>query len=216
MRTLNILREADSLRLEQQEEVKFGRITDVRFVANFILHVETNCTGLNFLMLNQLKFSVIMEVEEHIILKEIEASGSKFLCNLEVGDEVIVDLGNNIYRKAVIESESFSAPSGATYISVSVFNKILSTNKKYAVPIWDLYPLDSKKIGYTAYIDSLSPRGRNFSGRGSYALICEGEILKKVEYCLGRKDANERLLDEYILKEYDINKVYSNGLIYNK
>ena len=157
-----------------------------------------------------------MEIEEFIILQEIKASASSFLQNLKIGDKVIVDLTGSIYREAVIESESYLAPSGATYIDVSVFNKILSTNKKYAVPIWDLYPLGSKKIVYTAYIYSLNPRGTHFSGRGSYELVCEGKTLKKVDSCLGRKDANERLLDEDILRSYGINQVYSNNLIYNK
>lgn len=157
-----------------------------------------------------------MEIEEFIILKEIETSGNNFLQNLKVGDKVIVDLTNDIYREATVESEPYSAPSGATYINISVFNKILSTNKKCAVPIWDLYPLGSKEIVYTAYIYSLSRRGENFSGRSSYELVCEGKTLKKAYSCLGRKDANERLLDEDMLKSYDITKVYSNGLIYNK
>lgn len=157
-----------------------------------------------------------MEIEEFIIRKEIETSGNSFRQNLKVGDLVIVDLTNDIYREATIESESYSAPSGATYIDISVFNKILSTSKKYAVPVWDLYPLGSKKIVYTAYIYSLSHRGRNFSGRSGYELVCEGKTLKKADGCLGRKDANERLLDEDLLKSYDITKVYSNGLIYNK
>lgn len=65
-------------------------------------------------------------------------------------------------------------------------------------------------------IEALSNRGSNFSGRGSYKLVCEGKILKRVECCLGRKDANERLLDRDMLKSYGINKVYSNGLIYNE
>lgn len=159
-----------------------------------------------------------MEIEEFILLKEIETSASSFLQNLKIGDKVVVELRDSIYREAVIESvESCSAPSGATYINVSVFNKILSTNKKYTVPIWDLYPLGSKKIVYTAYIYSLSPRGPDFSGRGSYKLVCEGKILKKVEGCFGRKNANERLLDEDMLRNYGINQVYSNDLIiYNK
>ena len=158
-----------------------------------------------------------MEIEEFIIRKEIETSGNSFRQNLKVGDSVIVDLTNDIYREAIIESEPYSAPSGATYIDITVFNKILSTSKKYAVPIWDLYPLGSKKIVYTAYIYSLSHRGPNFSGRSSYELVCEGKTLKKADECLGRKDANERLLDEDLLKSYDITKVYSNGfLIYNK
>lgn len=157
-----------------------------------------------------------MEIEEFIIRKEIETSGNSFRQNLKVGDKVIVDLTNDVYREATVESEPYSAPSGATYIDISVFNKILSTSKKYAVPIWDLYPLGSKKIVYTAYIYSLSPRGRNFSGRSGYELVCEGKTLKKADGCLGRKDANERLLDEDLLKSYDITKVYSNGLIYNK
>jgi hypothetical protein len=157
-----------------------------------------------------------MEIEEFIIGKEIETSGNSFCQNLKVGDLVIVDLTNDVYRGAIIESEPYSAPSGATYINISVFNKILSTSKKYAVPIWDLYPLGSKKIVYTAYIYSLSHRGRNFSGRSGYELVCEGKTLKKADGCLGRKDANERLLDEDLLKSYDITKVYSNGLIYNK
>ena len=157
-----------------------------------------------------------MEIEEFIIRKEIETSGNSFRQNLKVGDLVIVDLTNDVYREAIIESEPYSAPSGATYIDISVFNKILSTSKKYAVPVWDLYPLGSKKIVYTAYINSLSHRGPNFSGRSSYELVCEGKTLKKAYGCLGRKDANERLLDEEMLKSYDITKVYSNGLIYNK
>lgn len=157
-----------------------------------------------------------MEIEEFIIRKEIETSGNSFLQNLKVGDKVIVDLTNDIYREATVESEPYSAPSGATYINISVFNKILSTNKKCAVPIWDLYPLGSKEIVYTAYIYSLSRRGKNFSGRSGYELVCEGKTLKKADGCLGRKDANERLLDEGMLKSYDITKVYSNGLIYNK
>lgn len=157
-----------------------------------------------------------MEIEEFILRKEIETSGNSFRQNLKVGDLVIVDLTNDVYREAIIESEPYSAPSGATYINISVFNKILSTSKKYAVPIWDLYPLGSKKIVYTAYIYSLSHRGRNFSGRSGYELVCEGKTLKKADGCLGRKDANERLLDEDLLKSYDITKVYSNGLIYNK
>lgn len=157
-----------------------------------------------------------MEIEEFIIRKEIELSGNSFRQNLKVGDKVIVDLTNDIYREATVESEPYSAPSGATYINISVFNKILSTNKEYAVPVWDLYPLGSKKIVYTAYIYSLSRRGKNFSGRSGYELVCEGKTLKKADGCLGRKDANERLLDEDMLKSYDITKVYSNGLIYNK
>jgi hypothetical protein len=157
-----------------------------------------------------------MEIEEFIIKKEIETSRNSFRQNLKVGDLVIVDLTNDVYRGAIIESEPYSAPSGATYINISVFNKILSTSKKYAVPVWDLYPLGSKKIVYTAYIYSLSHRGRNFSGRSGYELVCEGKTLKKADGCLGRKDANERLLDEDLLKSYDITKVYSNGLIYNK
>lgn len=157
-----------------------------------------------------------MEIEEFILRKEIETSGNSFRQNLKVGDLVIVDLTNDVYREAIIESEPYSAPSGATYINISVFNKILSTSKKYAVPIWDLYPLGSKKIVYTAYIYSLSHRGRNFNGRSGYELVCEGKTLKKADGCLGRKDANERLLDEDLLKSYDITKVYSNGLVYNK
>jgi hypothetical protein len=152
-----------------------------------------------------------MEIEEFIILQEIKASASSFLHNLKIGDKVVVYLTNDIYREAVIESDSYSAPSGATYINVSVFNKILSTNKKYAVPIWDLYPLGSKKIIYTANIYSLSHRGPYFSGRGSYELVCEGKTLKKVQGCLGRKDANKRLLDKGLLKEHGINKVISNS-----
>lgn len=157
-----------------------------------------------------------MEIEEFIIRKEIETSGNSFRQNLKVGDKVIVDLTNDVYREATIESEPYSAPSGATYINISVFNKILSTSKKYAVPVWDLYPLGSKEIVYTAYIYSLSYRGRDYSRRGDYELVCEGKTLKKAYGCSGRKDANERLLDEDMLKSYDITKVYSNGLIYNK
>lgn len=157
-----------------------------------------------------------MEIEEFIIRKEIETSGNSFRQNLKVGDIVIVDLTNDVYREATIESEPYSAPSGATYINISVFNKILSTSKKYAVPVWDLYPLGSKKVVYTAYIYSLSHRGKSFSGRSGYELVCEGKTLKKADGCLGRKDANERLLDEDLLKSYGITKVYSNGLIYNK
>ena len=157
-----------------------------------------------------------MEIGKFIILQEMKASASSFLQNLKIGDRVVVELNDSIYREAIIESESYSAPSGATYIDVSIFNKILSTSTKYAVPIWDLYPLGSKKIIYTAYIYSLSHRGSQFSGRGSYELVCEGKTLKRAGGCLGRKDANERLLDENILKNYGINQVYSNGLIYNK
>ena len=157
-----------------------------------------------------------MEIEEFIIYQEMKASASSFLRNLKIGDKVVVALNDSIYREAVIESESYSAPSGATYINVSVFNKILLTDTKCAVPIWDLYPLGSKKIVYTAYIYSLSHRGPHFSGRSGYELVCEGKTLKRAEGCLGRKDANERLLDEDMLRIYGINQVYSNGLIYNK
>lgn len=152
-----------------------------------------------------------MEIEKFIILQEIKVSASSFLHNLKIGDKVVVDLTNNTYREAVIESDPYSAPSGATYIDVSVFNKILSTNKKHAVPIWDLYPLGSKKIIYTAYIYSLSHRGPYFSGRGSYELVCEGKTLKRVQDCLGRRDANERLLDKELLEKHGINKVISNS-----
>ena len=146
----------------------------------------------------------------------MKASVSSFLQNLKIGDEVVVELGDSIYRKAVIESKSYSASSGATYIDISIFNKFLLTSTKYSVPIWDLYPLGSKKIVYTAYIYSISHRGSHFSGRGTYELVCEGKTLKKAMGCLGRKEANERLLDEDILRNYGINQVYSNGLIYNK
>jgi hypothetical protein len=158
-----------------------------------------------------------MEIQEFIILQEIKASASSFLQNLKIGDKVIVDL-TDIYREAVIESDPYSAPSGATYIDISVLDKFSPTSEKYAVPIWDLYPLGSKKIVYTAYIYSLNRyRGSYFSGRGSYELVCEGKTLKKVEGCLGRKDANKRLLDEDMLRNYGINKVYSNNdLIYNE
>lgn len=156
------------------------------------------------------------EIQEFIMLKEIEVSTSSFLNSLKIGDKVCVDLGNNIYREATIESDPYSAPSGATYINIIVFNKILSENKKYAVPIWDLYPLGSKQIIYDAYIYSLNPRqGTSYSRRGSYELVSEGKRIK-MDYCNGRKDANKKLLDSDMLKSYGINRVYSNGdLIYN-
>lgn len=156
-----------------------------------------------------------MEIEEFILLQEIKASASNFLQNLKIGDKVVCKLNDDIYREAIVISNPYQAPSGATYIDITIVNKILSDNKKCAVPIWDLYPLGSKKIIYTAYIYSLSHRGPHFSGRGSYELVCEGKTLKKAYNCTGRKDANTRLLDVDILKDYNINQVYSNGLIYN-
>lgn len=151
-----------------------------------------------------------MDTGEYIILQEIKASGSSFLQNLKIGDKVIVDFDNNNYKEAIVKSDAFAAPSGATYIS------ILVSNKKYTVPIWDLYPLGSKKIVNKAYIYSLNQRGTSFSGRGSYELVFEGKRIKRVECCTGRKDANARLLDENMLKNYGINQVYSNyNLIYD-
>ena len=157
-----------------------------------------------------------MEIQEFIILKEIQASASSFLNSLKIGDKVCAYIGNNIYREAIVESNPYSAPSGATYIDITVFNKILSESKKYAVPIWDLYPLGNKQIIYDAYIYSLNRlHGTSYSRRGSYELVCEGKRIKW-DYCNGRKDANKKLLDSNMLKSYGINRVYSNGdLIYN-
>lgn len=158
-----------------------------------------------------------MEIEQFIIEQEIRASGSQFLQNLKVGDHVIVYMTNNIFREAIIESEPYSAPSGATYIDVAVLNRVLSSTKRYAVPLWDLHPMGSKSIIYTAYIYSTSYRGPWFNGRGGYRLVCEGKTLKTAAGCYGRKDANARLLDEDLLKKYNINQVYSDGkLIYDK
>lgn len=158
-----------------------------------------------------------MEIEQFIIEQEIRASGSQFLQNLKVGDHVIAYMTNNIFREAIIESEPYSAPSGATYINVLVQDKVLSNTKRYAVPIWDLHPMGSKSIIYTAYIYSTNHRGTWFSGRGGYRLVYEGKTLKTAAGCYGRKDANSRLLDEDLLKKYNINQVYSNGdLVYDK
>lgn len=157
-----------------------------------------------------------MEIQKYIILKETEASVSSFLNSLKIGDKVCVDLGNNIYREATIESNPYTAPSGATYINISVFYKVLSENKRYAVPIWDLYPLGSKQIMHEAYIYSLNRTyGTSYNRRGSYELVCDGKRIKS-DYCAGRKDANKKLIDVDLLKSYGINRVYSNGiLIYN-
>lgn len=157
-----------------------------------------------------------MEIQEFIILKEIQASASSFLNSIKIGDKVCLDMGNDIYREATIKSDPYPAPSGATYITVTVFNKILSKSKDYAVPIWDLYPLGSKQIIYDAYIYSLNHlRGTSYSRRGDYELVCEGKRIK-MDYCYGRKDANKKLLDSNMLKSYGINRVYSNGdLVYN-
>lgn len=157
-----------------------------------------------------------MEIQEFIMLKEIQASASSFLNSIKIGDKVCVDMGNDIYREATIKSDPYPAPSGATYITVTVFNKILSKSKDYAVPIWDLYPLGSKQIIYDAYIYSLNRlRGTSYSRQGDYELVCEGKRIK-MDYCYGRKDANKKLLDSNMLKSYGINRVYSNGdLVYN-
>lgn len=158
-----------------------------------------------------------MEIEQFIIEQEIRASGSQFLQNLKVGDHVITYMTNNIFREAIIESEPYSAPSGATYIDVLVLDKVLPSTKRYAVPLWDLHPMGSKSIIYTAYIYSTNHRGTWFSGRGGYRLVYEGKTLKTASGCYGRKDANSRLLDESLLKKYNINQVYSNGnLVYDK
>lgn len=158
-----------------------------------------------------------MEIEQFIIEQEIRASGSQFLQNLKVGDNVIVNMTNNIFREAIIESEPFAAPSGATYIDVLVLDKVLSSSKRYSVPIWDLHPILSKRIVYTAHIYSKSRRGPWFNGRGGYELVYGGKTLKTVPGCYGRKDANARLLDEDLLKKYNINQVYSDGkLIYDR
>ena len=154
-----------------------------------------------------------MDIQEFIMLKEIEVSGSDFLNSLKIGDKVCVDLGNNIYREATIESDPYTAPSGATYINISVFYKVLSENKKYAVPMWVLYPLGTKQIIHEAYIYSLNRiHGTSYNRRGSYELVCEGKRIKS-DYCTGRKDANKKLLDVELLKSYDINRVYSNGIL---
>lgn len=158
-----------------------------------------------------------MEIEQFIIEQEMRASGSQFLQNLKVGDNVIVDMTNNIFREAIIESEPYAAPSGATYIDVAVLDKVLSSSKRYAVPIWDLHPILSKRIVYTAHIYSTSHRGPHFNGRGGYELVYGGKTLKTAPGCYGRKDANARLLDEDLLKKYNINQVYSDGkLIYDR
>ena len=158
-----------------------------------------------------------MEIEQFIIEQEIRASGSQFLQNLKVGDNVIAYMTNNIFREAIIESDPFAAPSGATYLDVIILDKVLSSSKRYSVPIWDLHPMGSKKIVYTAYIYSKNRRGTWFNGRGSYELVYGGKTLKTAAGCYGRKDANSRLLDEDLLKKYNINQVYSDGiLIYDR
>lgn len=134
--------------------------------------------------------------------------------NLKIGDKIIVDLGNSpkdmFYREAIVESKPYQAPSGCLFIDVSI------NNKKYAVPVYDIYPLGTKPIIYKAYIYYKGHRGSNFSGRGTYALWFEGKEVKSVVSCTGRKDANKKLIDEELLKKYGINRVYSNDiLIYN-
>lgn len=41
-KTWNILKEADFQKLEQQVEEKYGKITDVLYVGNYIQHQEIN------------------------------------------------------------------------------------------------------------------------------------------------------------------------------
>lgn len=145
-------------------------------------------------------------------LEQIFREHSGFVNNLKIGDKVIVDLGNKpedeLYREATIDSEVYIAPSENRYINVSI------NNEKYAVPTWDIYPLGSKEIIYKAYIYYKGHRGSNFSGRGTYILWFEGNIIdESIGSCTGRKDANKKLIDEKLLKKYGINRVYSNDIL---
>lgn len=124
--------------------------------------------------------------------------------NLQKGYKVIVELGEELYREGIVQSDIYIAPSGNRYIDIKV------NETTYAVPTWDVYPLGSKKVVITAYIYSENYHGKDFSGRGTYYLSLEGKKLKKVEYCTGRKDANKKLLDEELFKKHGINKVVSN------
>lgn len=139
-------------------------------------------------------------------IEEIIREHRPFVNNLQIGDKVIVELGEELYREGIVQSDIYIAPSGNRYINIKVNEKV------YAVPTWDVYPLGSKKVVITAYIYSGSYRGKDFSGRGTYFLSLEGKKLKKAECCTGRKDANKKLLDEELFKKYGINKVVSNYL----
>ena len=137
-------------------------------------------------------------------IEEIIREHSSFVNNLQIGDKVIVELGEELYREGIVQSDIYIAPSENRYINIKVNEKV------YAVPTWDVYPLGSKKVVITAYIYSGSYRGKDFSGRGTYYLDLEGKRLKRAESCTGRKDANKKLLDEELFKKHGINKVVSN------
>lgn len=139
-------------------------------------------------------------------IEEIIREHSPFVNNLQIGDKVIVELGEELYREGIVQSDVYIAPSENRYINIKVNETI------YAVPTWDVYPLGSKKVVITAYIYSANYHGKDFSGRGTYYLDLEGKKLKRAEYCTGRKDANKKLLDEELFKKHGINKVVSNYL----
>ena len=116
------------------------------------------------------------------------------------------------YKKAIIVSEQYIAPSGCPHTNIKVKDLI------YAVPTYDLKNINDVKIINEAFIFcSNKSKGLNYSRRSFYNLWFDGEIINETIKPYFRKEANTVLLDESILKKYNIHKVYSRGiLIYNK
>ena len=147
---------------------------------------------------------------EFLIEQELNSKTDyQFVENLQIGDKVLAEI-DGIYRIAVIESSIFRAPSGCPYINIKI-----GTNIRYSVPWFDIYPLGSKKVTNTAYVYSKSHRGSHFSGRGTYELVYDGETVKRVDFCTGRKDALNKILNDIeTLSKYKINRIQSNYEIF--
>ena len=134
------------------------------------------------------------------------------LVPFSIGDECLVKFGSK-YRKGIIKSECYIAPSGIPHMNVEIKGQL------YAIPTFDLYIPGTIDIINEAFIvykaHPSSHRNFDYSRSGTYQLIFDDTVILEC-YCSCRKEANTKLLAYPVLEEHHIHYVYSNGKIIYK
>ena len=129
-----------------------------------------------------------------------------------IGDECLVKFDPK-YRKGIIKSECYIAPSGIQHMNVEIKGQL------YAIPTFDLYIPGTIDIINEAFIvykaHPCSHRNFDYSRSGTYQLRFDDTVILEC-YCSCRKEANTRLLSHPVLEENNIHYVYSNGKIIYK
>lgn len=129
-----------------------------------------------------------------------------------IGDECLAKFGSK-YKKGIIKSERYIAPSGAQYMNVEIKGRL------YAIPTFDLYIPGTVDITNEAFIlyksHPSSHRNSDYSRSGTYQLWFDDTVILEC-YCSCRKEANTKLLAYPVLEENHIHYVYSNGKIIYK